>query len=305
MRKLSMIAILALFGLLTLLLLWFVIQEILDERALEQPADARMLFIGNSFTGNNELDQLAASLASELGPDWDDIFAIRVAPGGYKIIDHLQDIENEADDPLLRQLLVSGSDAARDWDLIIFQEQSQIPGFGEQNGERVASFAAALNLHQYASSNGATVMLFQTWGYADGDPGNASIYPGFVAMQGRLEQGTNALAARMSASGSQVFVIPAGRGFQLVYRDLLNDDQNPLAERSLFRQLYAEDGRHPSLSGSYLAACIIVAAYTGQSVAELDWAPRELDEDIAAYLRRVADRVMFGDEFPPLAYPWS
>ena len=305
MRKISMIVIVSLFGLLTLLLLWFVVQEILDERALEQPADARMLFIGNSFVGNNELDQLAASLASELGPEWDDIFAARIAPGGYKIVNHLQDTENEADDPLLRQLLVSGSDAARDWDLIVIQEQSQIPGFGEQNGERVESFAAALKLHQYASSTGATVMLFQTWGYADGDPGNASIYPGFVAMQGRLEQGTSALAARMSASGSQVFVIPAGRGFQLVYRDLLNDDQNPLAEGSLFRQLYADDGRHPSLSGSYLAACIVVAAYTGQSVADLDWAPRELDEDIAAYLRRVADRVVFGDEFPPLAYPWS
>lgn len=305
MRKSVMITLIGLLGLLTLLLLWFVVQEILEERALEQPADARMLFIGNSFTENNELDRIVAQLASELGPEWDDIFATRVAPGGYKLVDHLGDVENSEANPLLRQLLVTGSAAARDWDLIVIQEQSQIPGFSRQAAENVESFAAAPQLHRYASDTGATIMLLETWGHAEGDPRNTSIFPDFLTMQNRLAQGTRELAAQMSASGNQVFVIPAGRGFQLVYQDVLNNDENPLAEGSFFRRLYAEDGRHPSLSGSYLAACIVVAAYTGQPVTEIDWRPRELDTTMAAYLRRVADRVVFGAEFAPQDYPWS
>ena len=305
MRKFSMMVLVSLFGLLTLLLLWFVMQEVLDERALERPADARMLFIGNSLTGNNELDQLAAALASELGSEWADIFAMRVAPGGYKIINHLQDVENEEANPLLRQLLVTGSEAARDWDLIVFQEQSQILGFSRQSPETAESFTAATQLHQYANSTGATVMLMLTWGYPDGDSRNATLYPEYPTMQNKLTQGTYDLANQHSASGSQVFVIPAGRGFQLIYRDLFNSDQDPLAPDSRFRQLYAEDGQHPSLAGTYLAACIVVAAYTGESMAEIDWQPRQLDDEFAAYLRSVADRVVFGAEFPPQPYPWS
>lgn len=305
MRKSVMITLLGLLGLLTLLLLWFVTRDIFADRAAERPADARILFIGNSFTNNNELDQLVASLASHLGPEWNYIYATRVAPGGYKFVDHLHDIENETAESPQGQLLVTGSEAVRDWDLVVLQEQSQIIGFGEQSPETAESRSAAAQLNQYAQNTGATVMLMLTWGYANGDPRNAVLYPDYATMQFNLTQGTYDLANQLSAAGNQVFVIPAGRGFQLVYRDLANDAQDPLAPNSLFRQLYAEDGQHPSLAGSYLAACIVVAAYTGESVADIVWQPRELNEEYAAYLRSVADRVVFGAEFPPQPYPWS
>ncbi len=295
MRKYVMPTILSLFALLTLFLLWQVAQNILAEGAIERPADARLLFIGNSFTGNNELDQLVANLMSELGGDWDDTFATRIAPGGYTIEQHLLDAENSGADTSLSQMLVSGSDTVRDWNLIVIQEQSQILGFGNQSPGKVASFNAAPKLHQYASDTGAAVMILSTWGYIDGDPRNASIFPDYVTMQNRLTQGANDLATRMSANGSQVVVIPAGRGFRLVYQDMLSDGQDPLAQGSFFRQLYAEDAIHPSLSGSYLAASIVTAVYTQQAVSEIDWAPQQLDENTAAYLRRVADRVVFGN----------
>ncbi|MCA9955895.1 MAG: hypothetical protein H6657_20575 [Ardenticatenaceae bacterium] len=305
MRKPALITLLGLLGLLTILLLWFIGKDFLAEKALEQPAHARMLFIGNSFTNNNELDQLVASLASELGPEWNEIYATRVAPAGYRWIDHLHDTENETAESPLRQLLVTGSDAARDWDLVVLQEQSQILGFGAQSPETAESRSAAAQLNQYAQNTGATVMLMLTWGYANGDPRNATLYPDYATMQFNITQGTYDLANQLSASGNPVFVIPAGRGFQLVYRDLANDAQDPLATNSLFRQLYAEDGQHPSLAGSYLAACIVVAAYTGESVADIEWQPRDLDGQYAEYLRSVADRVVFGAEFPPQPYPWS
>lgn len=293
MRKYVLPAILSLFALLTLFLLWQVGQNILAEGAIERPADARLLFIGNSFTNNNELDQLVAHLMSASGGDWKDTFATRVAPGGYTIGDHLLDVENGGADTPLHQMLVSGSDAMRDWDLVVIQEQSQILGFASQSPGKLASFNAAPQLQQVATETGAAVMILSTWGYVEGDPRNPSIFPDYVTMQNRLTQGANDLAARMSANGNEVVVIPAGRGFQLVYQDIVADGLDPLAQGSFFRQLYAEDNKHPSLSGSYLAASIVTAVYTQQPVADIDWRPRQLDDATAAYLRRVADRVVF------------
>ena len=305
MRKFIMTLLVSLLIVLTILLIWFGLQPTLEQRDLEQPADIRLLFVGNSFTGNNELDQLVANLMENLGPEWEDVYSTRIAPGGYKFINHLRDVENAAANPTIHQLLVSGSDTARDWDFILIQEQSQILGFNAQQQEKVASFGAAAQLNQYARSTGATVMLMQTWGYADGDPNNSSLFPDYVTMQNQLTQGTFDFSRRMSANGNRVFVVPAGRGFQLVYQDLLRDGQDPLAQGSLFRELYAEDSKHPSLSGSYLAACVVTAVYTGQPVTEIEWTPRGLDAAFAAYLREITDRVVFGDEFPAQTYPWS
>ncbi len=295
MRKFVMMTLISLLALLIFLLLWLGLQSILKQRALERPADARLLFIGNSFTNNNELDQLVVNLASNLDSERDDVFATRIAPGGYKFVNHLQDVENESANPRLRQLLISGSDAARDWDFIFIQEQSQTLGFAPQQREKVASFEAASQLNQYASDTGATVMIMLTWGYVDGDSFNSPIYPDYVTMQNRLTQGADDLATRLAANGNQVVVVPAGRGFQLLYQDLLNNGQDPLAQGSLFRELYAKDGKHPSLSGSYLTACIVTAVYTNQPVAEIEWVPEGLNNDFAAYLRQVADRVVFGE----------
>ncbi|MCP5097422.1 MAG: DUF4886 domain-containing protein [Chloroflexi bacterium] len=295
MFKFGKMVLVSLVVLMVLFMGWFVIQTILDEREIEQPTQHRLLFIGNSFTNNNALDQIVAELMSNMGAEWDDVFGKRVAPGGYRISYHLYDVENSADDPLLRQLLVSGSDTTRDWDLIVIQEQSQVLGFGELSGQTARSFDAALKLHQHLEQADATVMLMLTWGYANGDPGNESLYPDYETMQNRLASGTYDLAAKMSANGSQVLVIPAGRGFQTVYQDLLGVDRDPLAQDSIFRQLYGSDGKHPSLSGSYLTACIVTAVYTNQPVSDVNWAPTELDADLAAYLRNVTDRVVFED----------
>jgi hypothetical protein len=269
------------------------------------PADARLLFIGNSYTEGNQLDQLAAQLAMELVPEWNAVFATRVSPGGYTIQQHARDVMNEDENPPLRQLLVTGDDETRAWNLVVIQGQSQIMGFNDNDRDKLALLNSVPDLYEPIRETGATTMLLLTWGYADGDPRNPGIYSSFLNMQRRLTNGYDGLARRLNETGGDVSVAPAGLGFQIVFQDDLQGGQNPLAANSRFRGLYAEDGSHPSLAGSYLAACILIEAYTGESVTQTDWTPAGLDAELAAYLREVADRAVFGTEFPNRRYPWS
>lgn len=298
---------LALFGLVVAVIMYGGYRLVSGRSAggnLERPADQRLLFIGNSFTYGNNLDQLVAQLAQRLNPAWRDVLGVRVAHGGYRLEQHANDVDNAAANPPLRQLLRTGSPQLRDWDLIVVQEQSQIPGFPNEWPDKIAMYNGAGILHKYMQGTNATLMVMMTWGYVDGDPTNRDIYPDYPTMQQRLRDGYGFLAAHMSNLGRQVYVAPVGLGFQLVYDDVVAAGRDPRSASTRFRQLYADDGRHPALPGSYLAACIIVQAHTGQSVLQTDWTPRGLDADYAAYLREVADRVVFGGTFA-YRYPWS
>ncbi|MEM7118893.1 MAG: hypothetical protein AAF614_41130 [Chloroflexota bacterium] len=268
--------------------IWQALQLRTADRALGQPADMRLLFIGNSFTGNNNLDQLVARLVDDLNPEGEIVFATSHTPGGYELKDHLQDVENEAEEPRLRRLLITGSEQVRDWDLVMLQNQSQVQGFLNR------PLDDALKLAQYAGATSDELLLYMTWGYPEGDPMNPTLYPDYLTMQGKIAQGYNNLAAEISGSGYRVRVAPVGRGFEFIYRLLVQDGQDPLAQDSLFRQLYASDDRHPSLAGSYLAACVITAVYTNQDITQATWKPDELDEEFAAYLRQVAKIVVSG-----------
>mgnify|MGYP002713029586 CR=1 FL=1 len=296
MKKLVFVLIIALFLVAIGLIGWVVVEPILTEREIEQPVDTRMLFIGNSFTDYNELDQLVANLVGDVNQN--DVYGQRVAPGGFRLIDHFETVE-ASEETMLRRLLVSGTAQARDWDLIVMQEQSQLPALG---GEHMAG---SPYIQQYAGQTSDTQMLMMTWGYADGDSMNPNRFATFLQMQGYLVQGYDDLAAQMSAYGNKVYIAPAGLGFLAVYNDLQAIGQDPLAADSLFRQLYVADGKHPSLQGSYLAAAIVAASYTGKSMESASWKPRGLDAETAAYLRRIADRVVFGNEFSDREYPWE
>lgn len=274
--------------------LW-VSQNSSSDQDLERPFTHRILFIGNSFTANNGLDQLVIQLLKEAGGEYEDSFAARAARGGYTFATHWADANSDAANPRIRYFLFTGSDAARDWDTIVLQEQSQILGFGEQNQERIDSFRAAAQFTILANEQDATVYLVQTWGYVNGDPDNQSLYPDYVTMQQRLTQGIRALAAQLSTSNDPVQIVPVGRAFSLVYHDLEQLGQEPLTQNSRFRQLYDSDGRHPSLNGSYLAAAVFTAVYTNAPVVDLDWRPRGMDDETAVYLRSVADRAVFGE----------
>lgn len=273
--------------------------------SLSDPADQRILFIGNSFTSHHQLPLMTARMMEAVVPDWTTVYAASVAPGGYRLIEHLRDVENSDANPRLRQLLVTGSDSVREWDLVILQEQSQVPGFRIGNDSKDDSLWAGEILQSYIRDTGATTMLYQTWGYLDGDPLNPQLFPTYFAMQDDLATGYYQLQDRMWSLDSPVYMAPVGWGFLAVHDDVADGGTSPQSGGSLFHRLYADDDKHPGLAGSYLAASIITAAYSGRRVAPVAWRPPGIDEKYARYLREVAERVVFDHEIEFHDYPWS
>jgi hypothetical protein len=269
----------------------------MNPERLAASADIRILMVGNSLTYYNDLDQLVEKLAEATVPSEGDVFVARIAPGGYKIAQHRTDLLDEHRDPPLRQVLLSGPDAVRDWDFVILQAQSQIPGFDPMNPETRELFSAAATIHDIAAKGGATTVLLMTWGFWGGDTQNVLLYPDFVTMSRRLEAGYVRLArALTSSTAERCLVAPAGVAFRAVFEQEIAMGIDPKSKESLFRALYADD-RHPTLAGSYLAAAVVVATIMAAPVEPATWVPHGLDRDVAAYLRRIADEVAIGGRY--------
>jgi hypothetical protein len=152
------------------------------------------------------------------------------------------------------------------WDFIVLQENSRVAYFSPEHPEDMYPFARALD--SKISSVGARTVLFMTWGFRDG---------GFEAMQERLTWGYSDLADELEAA-----VAPVG----LAWAEALR--RNPDVE------LWTSDGRHPSLAGSYLGACVFYALLSGRDPARSEFtaglAPSE-----ARFLQEVAMDVVAAD----------
>jgi len=62
-----------------------------------------------------------------------------------------------------------------------------------------------------------------------------------------------------------------------VFEERSNDGENPLVPGSLFSRLFMPDDYHPSLLGTYLAACVFFAVITGRSPEGNAYLPGEAD----------------------------
>jgi hypothetical protein len=224
-------------------------------RAPSDGSELRVLFVGNSFTYYNSLPELVDRLAAadQGAPP---IFVASYTRAGWTL-------QEAAQDGRLESLL---EDVA--WDVVVLQEQSQLLSFPTgQRRRETHPFAHALE-DQISSAGGQTV-LFMTWGYRDGDPRN---YPGdtFTAMQLRLVEGYSDLGAELPAP-----VAPVG----LAWREALH--REPRLE------LWAGDGEHPSMAGSYLAASVFYAMLSGKDPSRSTFTGR-LEPAEARFLRGVA-----------------
>ena len=108
-------------------------------------------------------------------------------------------------------------------------------------------------------ANGARPILFMTWAYKDHPEMTASL----------AEQYT------IAGNANDALVVPAGLAFA-----------NAIAGRKSL-ELYQPDKRHPTLAGTYLAACTSYAAIYGRSPVGNAYTAG-LDADTAAFLQRVA-----------------
>ena len=221
-------------------------------------ACTRVLFIGNSYTYVNDLPSMLAALARSGGHQIETGMA---AEGGLTLADHVGSTATQAK-------LASGH-----WDLVILQEQSQIPAIAQFRTDQM--YPAARQLIRTIRLDGAKPMFYLTWAHRDGWPENG--LPDYARMQAQIDQGYLTIGRELG-----VAVAPVGRAWATV----VSQSSRP--------GLWQDDGSHPTTAGTYLAAAVFYAAIFDASPVGLSY-DAGLPSDQAVSLRQVADDTVLKD----------
>ncbi len=145
-----------------------------------------------------------------------------------------------------------------DWDVVVMQGHSLGP-ISEETAEPFRR--TARKFARIARDHGTRPVFFMTWAYSDRPE-----------MTAELDEAYTGIGRELGAT-----VVPVGLAFATV-----------TAERPGI-ELRTADARHPTLAGTYLAACTFFAVLHGQSPEGLSY-DAGLGEDTALYLQRAAWR---------------
>lgn len=242
----------------TLLLTWFLVLFVGSVFAQEHP---RVLFIGNSYTQSNDLPQMVADIALSMG---DTMTYTSNTPGSCTFEMHCH---NQS-----MTLICEGG-----WDFVVMQEQSQLPAFPMDSVELyVFPFAQQLVDSVYAHNPCAEPMFYMTWGRKNGDTEFG--YPPMDTYEGM----DSLLYARYMQMGedNDASVCPVGRVWHY------------LRDHNAEIELYMSDGSHPTLAGSYAAACAFYTMFFGRDPDSISH-DAGLDENVARAIRSVAHEVVY------------
>ena len=146
--------------------------------------------------------------------------------------------------------------ASEDWDVVVLQGYSKGP-IGDDTAR--AFRKAAKQLVRTIRDNDAKPAFFMTWAYID--------EPEMTAL---LDDAYTSIGKKLGAQ-----VVPVGLAFE-----------RAIQERPDLK-LRIADRKHPTLAGTYLAACTFYAALHQQNPEGLSYTAG-LDPDDAAFLQRVA-----------------
>ncbi len=193
-----------------------------------------VLFIGNSYTYVNDLPGTLGSLAASLGKE---ITVDSKTNGGYTFQMHVNDAATYT------------KIHTRPWDVVVLQGQSQEPSFSDsQVNAQTLPFAVQLSDSVYANNACGNVMYYMTWGRQNGDQQWSEINT-FEKMNTRLYHAY----MRIADSSDRAMVSPVGRAWSYVRANYPSIN------------LYNADQSHPSVEGTYLAACTFYASLFQQS----------------------------------------
>lgn len=271
-------------------------------------AELHVYLLGNSYTRNNNLARLTRRALEAGGITETNVDGH--CPPGESFSGHLRNLTGEGPKGphhrLHRSMAVMKK---RQWNWIVLQNQSQLPGFIQDIPDQFQRTEDdAKHLFSFVQQNNPDVrlMFLMTWGRCKFDKGNPEIFPDFLAMQAKLTAGYLHYVHVTSTPERPTFVAPCGLVFQTIYNDLKRDDKNPTEPGSLFHLLFAKDGHHPSMAGSYAAAVTIYASLTGKEAKELVWVPEDLDINIAEKLLDAVSRTIQETLSSGLVrYPWQ
>ena len=201
-----------------------------DRAHADESKSLRILFIGNSYTGQVRKTVMEMFAASPFGDTTELEF---ITPGGKTLAFHL---ENEKTTKRI---------AEGNWDFVVLQDQSQTPAVFPDRFED-----AAVELDKLIDAAGAKTVFYQTWGRRDGDKQNAERFPSYDSMQKVLSRNYSSVAKKCDA-----ILAPVGDAWAKVRK----------ADAQLGVALYKGDGSHPSARGAYLVACVFYSVIFDQS----------------------------------------
>ena len=231
-----------------------------DIRPYQDAAPKRVLFVGNSYLYyNDSLHNHVERIASERGPYPADEYRYKSATiGGARLSHH----------PVDRLLEPGRLGIDEPFELVILQGGS----FEVLTDESRAEFReSAIALSEEIRATGAGLALYMTHAYVKPhdryDPG----------MIDKIVQTYVPVGIELDA-----LVIPVGLAFERAY-----------AKRPDIELHKPFDGSHPSLLGTYLAACVVYQSIYGMSVVDVryDYFGAVGDDD-AEFLRGIADETV-------------
>lgn len=187
-------------------------------------------FIGNSYTGTNNLPFLIQQVAAST----QDVLTYQEhTPGGSTLQQH-------ATNPTVTNTINLGT-----WDYVVLQQQSQMPAFPNANATLTA--ATQLSVQIRNANPCATPLFYMTWGYKNGDAVNCANGVTYMCTYQGMDDKIYDRYMQMTEDNDAV-VSPVGRVWKAI-RELYPN-----------YELYSADESHPSLLGS------MVAAYTFYTV---------------------------------------
>ena len=236
--------------------------------------EKQVLFIGNSYTYMNGLPELINQIAISKG---NSLIYESHTPGGSTLMQH-------ASNSNVQSLLY-----ATEWDYVILQEQSQNPSFPpSQVASQVYPYAESL-CEDIREANPCTEpIFFMTWGRENGDSQNCASYPPICTYEGMQDRLTESYTEM--AQNNESLLAPIG----IAWKDIR--EQHPEIN------LYSSDGSHPSIQGSYLAACIFYAVLFDDSATN-NYTPTNLNINEAQLIQTFANNTVNDNETDYNRYP--
>lgn len=218
----------------------------------------RVLFIGNSYTYVNNLPAMLATLARS-GHEF--VRAAKLATANATLADHAASHET-------REAL----DAAR-WNVVVLQEQSQIPSI--ERLRQADMYPAARQLVRMVREVGAEPMFYLTAARREGWPEDG--LDNYTAMQVALDEGYLLIGREL-----HVAIAPVGYAWSVA---VSHEHQ---------QELWQSDGSHPTVEGTYLAACVFYASIFHKSPNGLAY-HAGLSPRVAAREQAIASRTVLPD----------
>jgi hypothetical protein len=237
--------------------------------ALPAARPLRVLLVGNSYTKFNMMPKLLSRLslavhgARPLQVDFE-------VHGGYS----------------LRMHWVARRAAERirhgHYDFVVLQGHSLSAVDHEGELDEYAE-----RFEHLAAETGARTVLYQTWPRKDGSreyEKNEHVHS-FAEMAARVDSVYSGIAARLGAR-----LAPVGRAFVRAV-----DEQAGV-------ELYRSDDSHPTPAGSFLAACVLYGALTGEDPRASRYVPFGANAGEAEQIKELAARVL-NEQTPPREAP--